>query len=165
MIENSKGYKTFLVFDYFMVALLALICLLPMIHILAVSLSDRVANTAGMVTFWPVNFNLESYRYNGDVSLHTPCNYFGVKARRDNEFRAAFQRLFALVERDNCASADQHFRAVFADHLDGIRCCSRAERDFHHVHAASKQRPRGRNGIFCVIQNDYWHNTSAPESI
>ena len=34
MIENSKGYKTFLVFDYFMVALLALICLLPMIHIL-----------------------------------------------------------------------------------------------------------------------------------
>lgn len=63
MIENSKGYKTFLVFDYFMVALLALICLLPMIHILAVSLSDRVANTAGMVTFWPVNFNLESYRY------------------------------------------------------------------------------------------------------
>ena len=48
MIENSKGYKTFLVFDYFMVALLALICLLPMIHILAVSLSDRVANTAGM---------------------------------------------------------------------------------------------------------------------
>ena len=46
MIENSKGYKTFLVFDYFMVALLALICLLPMIHILAVSLSDRVANTA-----------------------------------------------------------------------------------------------------------------------
>ena len=51
MIENSKGYKTFLVFDYFMVALLALICLLPMIHILAVSLSDRVANTAGMVTF------------------------------------------------------------------------------------------------------------------
>ena len=33
------------------------------LHILAVSLSDRVANTAGMVTFWPVNFNLESYRY------------------------------------------------------------------------------------------------------
>ena len=42
MIENSKGYKTFLVFDYFMVALLALICLLPMIHILAGQLQSGI---------------------------------------------------------------------------------------------------------------------------
>lgn len=27
------------------------------------TLSDRVANSAGMVSFWPVNLNLESYRY------------------------------------------------------------------------------------------------------
>lgn len=63
MIENSKAYKIFLVFDYVIVGLLALICFLPILHVFAVSLSDRVANSAGMVTFWPVNFNLESYRY------------------------------------------------------------------------------------------------------
>lgn len=63
MIQNSRSYKIFLVFDYIVVGLLALICFLPILHVLAVSLSDRVANGAGMVTFWPVNFNLESYKY------------------------------------------------------------------------------------------------------
>lgn len=63
MIQNSRSYKIFLVFDYIIVGLLALICFLPILHVLAVSLSDRVANGAGMVTFWPVNFNLESYKY------------------------------------------------------------------------------------------------------
>ena len=63
MIENSKAYKAFLMLDYIIVGILALVCLLPIVHVFAVSLSDRVANSAGMVTFWPVNFNLESYRY------------------------------------------------------------------------------------------------------
>lgn len=63
MIENSKPYKVFLVFDYILVGLLALVCFLPLLHVFAVSLSDRVANGAGAVTFWPVNFNLESYKY------------------------------------------------------------------------------------------------------
>lgn len=63
MIENSKAYKIFLVFDYIIVGFLALICFLPILHVFAVSLSDRVANSAGMVSFWPVNMNLESYRY------------------------------------------------------------------------------------------------------
>lgn len=63
MVQNSKSYKVFLVFDYCMVGFLALICFLPILHVFAVSLSDRVANGAGMVSFWPVNFNLESYKY------------------------------------------------------------------------------------------------------
>ncbi len=63
MIENSKPYKVFLIFDYIFVGILALICFLPLLHVFAVSLSDRVANGAGVVTFWPVNFNLESYKY------------------------------------------------------------------------------------------------------
>lgn len=63
MVENSKAYKCFLVFDYIIVGFLALLCFLPILHVFAVSLSDRVANSAGMVSFWPVNLNLESYRY------------------------------------------------------------------------------------------------------
>lgn len=63
MIEKSKSYKLFLVFDYIFIGIMALICLLPIVHVLAVSFSDRVANSAGMVTFWPVNFTLVSYKY------------------------------------------------------------------------------------------------------
>lgn len=63
MIENSKAYRGFLIFDYILMGVLALLCFLPILHVFAVSLSDRVANGAGMVTFWPVNFNLESYKY------------------------------------------------------------------------------------------------------
>lgn len=63
MIENSKSFKVFLIFDYIIVGILALLCLLPIIHMLALSFSDRVSISAGMVTFWPKNFNVESYRY------------------------------------------------------------------------------------------------------
>lgn len=63
MIGKSKAYKIFLAFNYIFIGISALICLLPIVHVFAVSLSDRVANSAGMVTFWPVNFTLESYKY------------------------------------------------------------------------------------------------------
>jgi putative aldouronate transport system permease protein len=40
---------------------LALICVLPFINVIAVSLSDSAAATAGMVGLWPVKFSLDSY--------------------------------------------------------------------------------------------------------
>lgn len=63
MIENSKAYKIFQVLDYILVTLLALICFLPILNVLAISFSDRTANAAGMVTFFPVNFTLAAYEY------------------------------------------------------------------------------------------------------
>lgn len=41
----------------------ALVCVIPMIHILAISLSSSAAAAAGKVTFWPVDFSLNSYDY------------------------------------------------------------------------------------------------------
>lgn len=41
--------------------LFAALCLLPMLHILAVSLSDRAASVGGFVTLWPINVTLTSY--------------------------------------------------------------------------------------------------------
>ncbi|MEF2244772.1 MULTISPECIES: carbohydrate ABC transporter permease [unclassified Paenibacillus] len=42
---------------------LGIICVLPIIHILAVSFSSNAAATGGLVKFWPVGFNLRSYVY------------------------------------------------------------------------------------------------------
>ena len=41
--------------------LLAMLCVAPVLYVLAVSLSDRVAVEAGKVSFWPVGFTLEAY--------------------------------------------------------------------------------------------------------
>ena len=63
MIQNSKAYKVFMVFDYILVTLLAVICFLPILNVFAISFSDRTANAAGMVTFYPVNFTTAAYSY------------------------------------------------------------------------------------------------------
>ncbi len=63
MIENSRGYKVFTVINYIILTLLALLCFLPLLNVLAMSFSDRSATAAGSVTFWPVNFTVEAYKY------------------------------------------------------------------------------------------------------
>lgn len=40
-----------------------LLCLLPFIHILAVSFSSSTAATRGDVTFWPLEFDLNAYKF------------------------------------------------------------------------------------------------------
>ncbi|MBB6670202.1 carbohydrate ABC transporter permease [Cohnella nanjingensis] len=42
---------------------MALLCLAPLVHVLAVSFSASSAAKAGLVTFWPVDFTLQSYRF------------------------------------------------------------------------------------------------------
>ncbi len=43
--------------------LLAILCILPFIHVLAFSLSSPAKANAGLVTLWPLEFNLDAYRY------------------------------------------------------------------------------------------------------
>ncbi len=59
----SPGRLTFCILNTIILTFLALICVLPLIHVLAVSFSDKSAVSAGFVTFWPVKFTLESYKY------------------------------------------------------------------------------------------------------
>ena len=47
---------------YTFVTLGALLCILPIVHTLALSLSDKASATAGLVALWPVNFNLAAYQ-------------------------------------------------------------------------------------------------------
>ncbi len=48
--------------NYVFLALFALLCLAPMAHIFAVSLSGRAPATAGFVSFWPIDFTLDNYQ-------------------------------------------------------------------------------------------------------
>ena len=53
----------FVCFNYILLSLLALSCVAPFIHMLALSFSSKNATIAGLVTFWPVEFTFSSYEY------------------------------------------------------------------------------------------------------
>lgn len=51
------------ILNYIFLGGLALICILPIMHILAISFSDSAAATAGQVGLWPVNFTTAAYEF------------------------------------------------------------------------------------------------------
>jgi len=59
----SPSRKWFDVFNYTFLIAISLLCLLPLIHILAVSLSTSSAAAGGLVKLWPVGFTLKSYEF------------------------------------------------------------------------------------------------------
>lgn len=61
--KESIGRRIFVVFNYTFCTIMAIVCVLPLVHIFAISLSDNVAVNAGLVKLWPVNFTLASYKY------------------------------------------------------------------------------------------------------
>ena len=63
MHKPSLSRKIFLGFNYAFLIGLGLLCFLPIVHILAVSLSSKGAATAGIVKLCPVDFTLSSYQY------------------------------------------------------------------------------------------------------
>jgi len=63
LVKASFGRKLFLGFDYSFMIVLALLCMFPLIHVLAVSFSSNSAASGGLVSLWPVGFNLKSYEF------------------------------------------------------------------------------------------------------
>lgn len=61
MYHKTTGYRVFNVFNHTFLILLSLLCVLPLLHVLAVSFSGKWAATANIVNLWPVDFTLESY--------------------------------------------------------------------------------------------------------
>uniref|UniRef100_A0A7C4PM08 Carbohydrate ABC transporter permease n=1 Tax=Anaerolinea thermolimosa TaxID=229919 RepID=A0A7C4PM08_9CHLR len=63
MISEKKWTdRLFDLFTYVLLIFLALMCIAPFLHILAVSLSATAPSMGGFVKFWPIGFNLENYR-------------------------------------------------------------------------------------------------------
>ncbi len=60
---KSKPFSWFSVINTIILTLAALSCLVPIIHIAAISFSSSSAAATGIVTFWPVDFSLNSYQY------------------------------------------------------------------------------------------------------
>ena len=75
----SVGRKIFTVLNYCLMAILALICLIPIINVLATSLSSSAAASSGAVKLWPVDFTLESYRFVTDKPEFMRSFWISVK--------------------------------------------------------------------------------------
>lgn len=107
MHHRSLTYKIFLAVNNIFLLLLGLLCLAPLIHILAVSFSSPAAASANIVGLWPVNFTIDAYMetlgndnflrsfYNGvkrtiigtivSMSLMTVAAY--ALSKEENEFK------------------------------------------------------------------------------
>ncbi|MBN2982446.1 MULTISPECIES: carbohydrate ABC transporter permease [Cohnella] len=64
MVQNrSLSAIIFHVFNYAFLGVMALLCVLPLVHVLAVSFSSSTEAEAGLVSLWPIDFTADSYRY------------------------------------------------------------------------------------------------------
>lgn len=61
MYYKTKGYKVFSVFNILFLVILALVCVLPLINLFALSLSSKAAANGGLVTFWPIDLTVTAY--------------------------------------------------------------------------------------------------------
>ncbi|MBW7453689.1 carbohydrate ABC transporter permease [Paenibacillus sepulcri] len=61
MYSKDPLYRIFNGFNIVFLSILSLVCVMPLVHVFAVSLSSNAAATANLVTFWPIGFNLDSY--------------------------------------------------------------------------------------------------------
>ncbi|MNO41209.1 Inner membrane ABC transporter permease protein YcjP [compost metagenome] len=73
MYYKTRGYRIFNVFNTCFLILLALMCIVPLIHVLAVSFSAKSAADANLVGLWPKQFSLEAYKktMNNPIFLHS----------------------------------------------------------------------------------------------
>ena len=60
-VRESAGDRIFRVAVVILVILLSLTCVLPLINILAISFSSARAVNSNIVTFWPVEFDVDAY--------------------------------------------------------------------------------------------------------
>ncbi|MGN0250777.1 MAG: carbohydrate ABC transporter permease [Oliverpabstia sp.] len=62
-MQRKKSIQVFDIINYIILTLLSLTCVLPFVHLLALSFSGNAAVTAGKVGFWPVDFTLAAYEF------------------------------------------------------------------------------------------------------
>lgn len=61
MHYKSTSYTIFTIFNYIFLGFLGIICILPLVHILAVSFSGSAPANANLVTFLPIDFTLDAW--------------------------------------------------------------------------------------------------------
>ncbi|WP_340024995.1 carbohydrate ABC transporter permease [Paenibacillus sp. FSL K6-1096] len=61
MYHKTKPYRIFTVLNYTLMIAISIMCLVPLIHVLAVSFSGKSAANANLVGLWPVDFTIDAY--------------------------------------------------------------------------------------------------------
>jgi len=79
-MRMSASRKSFIAFNYIFLALLSLLCLFPLIHMLALSFSSGAAAAAGKVGLWPVEFTTAAYK--NIMNKPQYLTAFGVSVQR-----------------------------------------------------------------------------------
>ncbi|NHN34147.1 carbohydrate ABC transporter permease [Paenibacillus agricola] len=60
-MKETAGEKCFYVFNYVVLSIAGLSCILPFMHVFALSFSDSAAITSGFVIFWPIDWTGAAY--------------------------------------------------------------------------------------------------------
>ncbi|KAB8125676.1 carbohydrate ABC transporter permease [Gracilibacillus oryzae] len=78
MYHKTLGYKIFSIFNYTLLISLAILCILPLIHVLAVSFSGKEAASANIINLLPIDFTTEAYEktFGNPLFLQTLYNSF-----------------------------------------------------------------------------------------
>ncbi|WP_135553473.1 carbohydrate ABC transporter permease [Paenibacillus cymbidii] len=64
MVQNKTfSHRLVTALNYGFLLALGLLCILPLLNVLAVSFSSKEAILAGKVTFWPVEFSIKAYAF------------------------------------------------------------------------------------------------------
>lgn len=61
MYYKSRAYRIFYFINFAFLLVVSITCILPLIHILAVSFSAKEPANANMVGLWPIGFNTDAY--------------------------------------------------------------------------------------------------------
>lgn len=62
-MKKTRPQQVFTVFNYIFLTMLGVLCVLPLLNIIALSFSSRNMVNARMVTFWPKQFTVSCYAY------------------------------------------------------------------------------------------------------
>lgn len=60
---KRKKLTLFPIVNGILLSLLMVVCILPVLHVIALSFSDKLEAASGNVAFWPSGFTLNAYRY------------------------------------------------------------------------------------------------------
>ncbi|NMO94714.1 carbohydrate ABC transporter permease [Paenibacillus lemnae] len=80
MHYRSTSYRIFTTANTILLTFLAILCILPLVHVLAVSLSSSTAADANLVKLWPMGFTTEAYKVT--LSNELFVNSFGISVLR-----------------------------------------------------------------------------------
>ena len=79
MIGESVSRKVFIAVNTVFLTLITVLCITPLVHLLAVSFSDNKYAAAGVVGLWPLGFTFEAYSFLSEKSSFMNSVYISAQ--------------------------------------------------------------------------------------